>query len=102
MKMQIKNEEDLANVLSMALVAFANKVGNGYVAPFKGFLEGKESINLNLKLNSAGQVVITEYSAPADFLVATPLPVVEVTPVTEPEEQTTVEEKPKTAKRKRN
>jgi hypothetical protein len=48
--MNIKNEEELSNILGMAFVQYANRVARGEVAPYKAFIDGAETVTVQVSL----------------------------------------------------
>jgi hypothetical protein len=54
--MQIKDNAELSNILSMAFSAYANKVQNGLTYPFQDFLTGKDSIDMKVSLKADGSI----------------------------------------------
>jgi hypothetical protein len=74
--MKIKDEVDLANVLGMAFSAYANRVQNGAVAPFHGFLKGESEVTVKVLLYSDGSISIV--SLDAVKVSTSDLPVLEV------------------------
>ncbi len=85
--MKIKDDFELANVLGMAFEQYANKVANGATAPFKAFIDGAESVDVTVTLNSNGSISVTPKFI--DFKEPEP-PVLEEKP-----QETVTEEKPK-------
>jgi hypothetical protein len=57
--MKVKDEVDLANVLGMAFSGYANRVQNGAVAPYLGFLKGESFAVVNVWLNDDGSVTVS-------------------------------------------
>ncbi len=56
--MKIKNEEELANILSMAFKTYSNKVERGLVQPFLNLIEGAESVDVTVTLLADGSITV--------------------------------------------
>ena len=48
--MNIKNEEELSNILGMAFANYANRVARGEVAPYRAFIDGVEAVTVQVSL----------------------------------------------------
>ena len=56
--MRIKDEVDLANILGMAFHSYANRVENGNIAPYMGYLRGKTTVTVQITLNDDGSISV--------------------------------------------
>jgi hypothetical protein len=62
--MKIKDEEELARLMSRAFRTYSNQVENGAVAPFKPFLEGQSAVTVNIHLNDDGSIGVEAIPIP--------------------------------------
>ena len=70
--MKIKNEEELANILSMALSGYANRVARGEIKAFRGFLEGENTVEVKVSLESGSRLNVESLHPPIIEPIYTP------------------------------
>ena len=56
--MKIRDDSELANVMSRALEQYANRVQNGAVEPYKSFMSGAESVDVTVTLSGDGTITV--------------------------------------------
>lgn len=81
--MKIKDDADLANILGMAFASYANKVQNGYTAPFQAFLAGNDSVDVKVSLMVDGSINIAPIVSVVEPIVQVQVPVQVEPPVLE-------------------
>jgi hypothetical protein len=69
--MKIKDEEELARLLSRAFRTYSNQVENGAVAPFKDFIEGKTVVTVTVTLNDDGSINVKDIPEPKLIIMHT-------------------------------
>lgn len=75
--MVLKNDADIANVVSMALATYANRVQNGLVQSYRGLLK-ETSVDVVLTVTEYGGIFanpIPECSPPQPAVIVDPVPV---------------------------
>jgi hypothetical protein len=90
--MVLKAEAEIANVVSMALAAYANRVQNGLVSAYVGLLK-EDSVDVTLRITAdrtVTEVVIVTSAEPEGFV---PMSII-------PNETVELEEKPKSRRKK--
>lgn len=72
--MKFHSESELAMHLGRAFSAYANKVQNGLVNPYKSFLDGKESVEIKVTLDGVGGIIV-ESTIPESKVDAMTIPI---------------------------
>ena len=105
--MNIKNEEELANIMGMAFKVYANSVERGNIKPYLPFVDGVEAVDVTVFIKNDGSIIVKPLlnviHAPVNVevqqAVIEQISVVEA-PVLEAQPEEVIEEKPKSRKRK--
>jgi hypothetical protein len=71
--MNIKSEEELSNILGMAFANYANRVSRGEIAPYKAFLEGKETVTVQISFSKGAIQVENPFVTQPEPIVTTAL-----------------------------